>query len=189
MMESRWSDTDTSSLDDLDLLVYQSRLIGADPSLVVWGGGNTSLKVTEQDFRGRETKVLRVKGSGSDMKSIQRQDFPALRMDDLLTVFERADMTDDEMVEYQTRCLLESNSPRPSIETLLHAFLPFTSVAHSHADAILSLTNNTRAKEVLTTGVRQGYCCSGIPAAGVPPFQGGGSGRIAQSSGAGRRAP
>ena len=150
-MESRWSDTETSSLDDLDLLMYQSRLIGADPSLVVWGGGNTSLKVTEQDFQGRETKVLRVKGSGSDMKFIQRQDFPALRMDDLLPLFERTDMTDEEMVEYQTHCLLEPNSPRPSIETLLHAFLPFNSVAHSHADAILSLTNNTRAKEVLTT--------------------------------------
>ncbi|MFN8559656.1 MAG: hypothetical protein U0531_20710 [Dehalococcoidia bacterium] len=75
-MLSRWSDAAARGLDDLDTLVYQSRLIGADDTLVVWGGGNTSIKRAEEDFRGHPLDVLRVKGSGSDMKSIRRRDFP-----------------------------------------------------------------------------------------------------------------
>ena len=80
-MIARWSDAEAKGLDGLDLLVYGSRLIGAEPSLVVWGGGNTSLKVEERDFRGRTARVLRVKGSGSDLKSVARKDFPGVRMD------------------------------------------------------------------------------------------------------------
>ena len=79
-MKSRWSDAEAERLDALDLLVYSSRLIGADDTLVVWGGGNTSIKQVENDFRGLPADVLRVKGSGSDMKSIQRKDFPGVRM-------------------------------------------------------------------------------------------------------------
>src|SRR2546425_2064256 len=74
-MRSRWSDVETRDLSELDLLVYASRLIGAETSLVVWGGGNTSIKTTERDHRDRPVDVLRVKGSGSDLKSIQRKDF------------------------------------------------------------------------------------------------------------------
>ena len=150
-MENRWADADVAELDEVDLLVYQSRLIGADPGLVVWGGGNTSLKVVEADFRGRETKVVRVKGSGSDMKSVERKDFPGVRQDDVVPLFEREEMSDEEMVEHLGRCLMEPDSPRPSIETLLHAFLPQKSVAHSHADAILALTNTKRASQILQT--------------------------------------
>src|SRR5262249_54482701 len=75
-MNSRWDDAAADGLSDLDLLVYASRLIGAETSLVVWGGGNTSIKRVERDHRGREARVLRVKGSGSDLKSIQKKDFP-----------------------------------------------------------------------------------------------------------------
>ena len=88
-MESRWSAGDTAGMDDLDLLVYQSRIIGADPSLVVWGGGNTSVKLEEMDFRGRSTRVMRIKGTGTDMKSIERKHFPAVRMEDVLPLSER----------------------------------------------------------------------------------------------------
>jgi rhamnose utilization protein RhaD (predicted bifunctional aldolase and dehydrogenase) len=116
---------------------------------VLWGGGNTSLKVDELDFRGRPTHVLRVKGSGSDLKSVTRRDFPGVRMDDVLALFEREDMSDEDMVEYLSHTLMEPNSPRPSIETLLHAFVPARSVVHSHADVILALTNNDHAGEVL----------------------------------------
>lgn len=140
-MKSRWSETDTHKLDDLDLLVYSSRLIGADDTLVVWGGGNTSFKRTETDFRGRPVDVLRVKGSGSDMKSILRRDFPGVRLDDVRALLEREEMSDEEMVAYLRHTLMEPDSPRPSIETLLHAWIPDASVAHSHADAILMLTN------------------------------------------------
>lgn len=148
-MENRWSAEDVKDLDELDLLVYQSRLIGEEPSLVLWGGGNTSLKVTRTDFRGRQVKAMLVKGSGSDMKSVLRRDFPALRMDDILPLFELSRMSDDRMVEYLSHCVMDPGSPRPSIETLLHGFLPQSSVVHTHADAILSLTNTRNPHKVL----------------------------------------
>jgi rhamnulose-1-phosphate aldolase/alcohol dehydrogenase len=129
--------------------VYASRLIGAETSLVVWGGGNTSIKLAERDYRGREVRVLRVKGSGSDLKSIEKKHFPGVRMDDVLALLERQDMGDQEMVDYLAHALQEPASPRPSIETLLHGFLPAEAVIHTHADAIVSLTNNDRAADVL----------------------------------------
>lgn len=144
-----WTQDETEGLDDLDLLVYQSRILGSDPRLVLWGGGNTSLKVSERDFRGRDTHVLRVKGSGSDLKAVTRRDFPGVRLDDVLPLMEREAMSDEEMVAYLGHALMEPNSPRPSIETLLHAFIPARSVVHSHADAILALTNNLRWQEAL----------------------------------------
>ncbi len=148
-MKSRWSDAEAKGLDGLDLLVYGSRLIGAEPSLVVWGGGNTSLKVTERDFRGREVRVLRVKGSGSDLKSVTRKDFPGVRMDEILALLGRSDMDDQEMVGYLAHALQELGGARPSIETLLHGFLPHEAVIHTHADAIVSLSNTDRCREVI----------------------------------------
>src|SRR6267378_7281568 len=148
-MNSRWDAAAAKKLDGLDLLVYASRLIGAETSLVVWGGGNTSIKQIERDHRGREVRVLRVKGSGSDLKSIEKKHFPGVRMDDVLALLDRADMGDQEMVDYLAHALQEPASPRPSIETLLHGFLPATAVIHTHADAVVSLTNNDRSREVL----------------------------------------
>src|SRR5262245_57909073 len=148
-MNSRWDDAAVQSLDGLGLLVYASRLIGAETSLVVWGGGNTSIKIAERDYRGRDVRVLRVKGSGSDLKSIERKHFPGVRIDDVLALLERRDMGDQEMVDYLAHALQEPSSPRPSIETLLHGFLPAEAVIHTHADAIVSLTNNDRAADTL----------------------------------------
>src|SRR5215510_7060728 len=157
-MNSRWDDTAAQGLSDLDLLVYASRLIGAETSLVVWGGGNTSVKRMERDHRGREVSVLRVKGSGSDLKSIQKKDFPGVRMDDLLALLERGSMEDQAMVDYFAHALLEPSSPRPSIETPLHGFLPAEAVIHTHADAIVSLTNNDRCAEVVSLAyLRPGF--------------------------------
>jgi rhamnulose-1-phosphate aldolase/alcohol dehydrogenase len=136
-------------MDELDKLVYMSRLIGADTSLVVWGGGNTSIKVVERDFKGTEVPAMWIKGSGSDMKSIVRRQFPRLNLDDILPLFARDGMTDEDMVAYLEHCLMDPGSPRSSIETLLHAFLPFMSVAHSHADAVVALTNNQDMDSVL----------------------------------------
>src|SRR5512141_3105118 len=99
-MRSRWDDAAAKNLDGLDLLVYASRLIGAETTLVVWGGGNTSIKQDERDHRGRPARVLRVKGSGSDLKSIQRKDFPGVRMDDIRALLDRREMDDQEMVAY-----------------------------------------------------------------------------------------
>jgi len=148
-MNSRWDDAAVGNLDGLGLLVYASRLVGAETSLVVWGGGNTSIKLMERDYRGREVRVLRVKGSGSDLKSIEKRHFPGVRMDDVLALLERQDMGDQEMVDYLAHVLQEPASPRPSIETLLHGFLPAEAVIHTHADAIVSLTNNDHAAGVL----------------------------------------
>jgi rhamnulose-1-phosphate aldolase/alcohol dehydrogenase len=149
-MQSRWDDADAGKLTELDLLVYASRLIGAETSLVVWGGGNTSIKAVERDHRGREIPVLRVKGSGSDLKSVQRKDFPGVRMDDILGLLDREDMGDQEMVDYLAHSLVDVGGARPSIETLLHGFVGAHAVVHTHADAIVSLTNNDRAQDVVS---------------------------------------
>src|SRR5256886_3394090 len=149
-MRSRWSDVETRDLSELDALVYASRLIGAETSLVVWGGGNTSIKTTERDHRDRPVDVLRVKGSGSDLKSIQKKDFPGVRMDDIRALLARQDMGDEEMVAYLAHTLQDPGGVRPSIETLLHGFVDAPVVIHTHADAIVSLTNNDKAADVLT---------------------------------------
>jgi rhamnulose-1-phosphate aldolase/alcohol dehydrogenase len=149
-MQSRWDDDAARGLSPLDLLVYASRLVGRETSLAIWGGGNTSLKLIEPDFRGRPIPVLRVKGSGSDLKCVTRRDFPGVRLDDVRPLLERDDMGDQEMVDYLACCLQEPGSPRPSIETLLHGFLPAEAVIHTHADAIVALTNTERGHDVVT---------------------------------------
>ena len=131
-----------SGATDLERLIARSRLIGADPALVVHGGGNTSSKTRERDHLGREREALRIKGSGTDLKTIGADGFPGLFLDDLLPLRERAAMSDEEMVAYLAHCMVEPGSRRPSIETLLHAFLPARHVDHVHADVICALTNN-----------------------------------------------
>lgn len=116
-------------------LVARSRRLGADRSVCNWGGGNTSAKATEIDFRGRPARVLWVKGSGSDLATCSEGSFTGLLLDDLLPLLERERMSDSEMVDYLAHCFFEPGRPRPSIETLLHAFLPFAHVDHTHADA------------------------------------------------------
>ncbi len=147
-MHNQWRDDDTATLDPIDQLIVQARLAGSEPALVLWGGGNNSLKTEEIDFAGRPVRALRIKGSGSDMKAMQRSDFPGVRLDDLLPLMAREDMSDAQMVEYIAHTLLAPNSPRPSIETLLHAFIPHAAVLHTHADAILMLTN-TPARDAM----------------------------------------
>jgi rhamnulose-1-phosphate aldolase/alcohol dehydrogenase len=147
-VRNRWSDQPAGA-SGIDALVAMSRLVGAEPSLLLWGGGNTSLKQMERDYRGKRTHVLRVKGSGSDLKSVLPGDFPGVRLEDVLPLEERDAMTDEEMVAYLTHTLIEPDSPRPSIETLLHAFLPDAAVLHSHADAIVALTNTQHSQETL----------------------------------------
>ncbi|HEX7421751.1 MAG TPA: class II aldolase/adducin family protein, partial [Thermoanaerobaculia bacterium] len=138
-MINRWSDV--RPLSPVDDLVHQSRLVGAEESLVLWGGGNNSIKTTAEDLLGNTIEVMLIKSSGSDMKSIAAKQFPAVRLDYIRPLRHRAEMSDEEMADYLTRCLTDPSGPRPSIETLLHAFLPAVAVLHTHADAILALTN------------------------------------------------
>lgn len=148
-MKSLWSNQDAKGLDGLEILVYASRLIGVDSNLVVWGGGNSSVKVMGQDHTGRPVHILWMKGSGSDMRTITPKQFTPLRLDDLLPLMNQETMADEEMVAYQAKCVLEPGSPKPSIETLLHAFLPPPHIYHTHADAICALTDTPSSKRVM----------------------------------------
>jgi rhamnulose-1-phosphate aldolase/alcohol dehydrogenase len=127
--------TDTSTSTILAQLVARSRRLGADRSVCNWGGGNTSAKADEVDFRGRTARVLWVKGSGSDLATVTEASFTGLYLDDVLPLLERQHMSDSQMVDYLAHCFYEPGRPRPSIETLLHGFLPFAHVDHTHADA------------------------------------------------------
>ena len=127
--------TDVSVPTVLAQLVARSRKLGADRSICNWGGGNTSAKADEVDFRGRRARILWVKGSGSDLASVTEASFTGLYMADVLPLLDRERMSDSEMVDYLAHCFYEPGRPRPSIETLLHGFLPFAHIDHTHADA------------------------------------------------------
>ena len=116
-------------------LVARSRQLGADRTICNWGGGNTSAKADEIDFRGQTRRVLWVKGSGSDLATVTERSFTGLYLDDLAPLVERPIMSDTDMVAYLAHCYFDPTRPRPSIETLLHGFLPFTHIDHTHADA------------------------------------------------------
>jgi rhamnose utilization protein RhaD (predicted bifunctional aldolase and dehydrogenase)/NAD(P)-dependent dehydrogenase (short-subunit alcohol dehydrogenase family) len=124
---------------DLALRVYTTRLLGGDPSLVLHGGGNTSVKLRLPDLMGREVDVLCVKGSGADMAVIEPAGLPAVRLTELRMLLERDAMSDEDMVRAQRANLLDPMAPNPSVETLLHAFIPQRFVDHTHATAVLSL--------------------------------------------------
>ncbi|WP_101844726.1 bifunctional aldolase/short-chain dehydrogenase [Halobacillus sp. Marseille-P3879] len=139
-VKNKWNDKDAQQLQTgLDELVYRSNLLGSDRSVCNFGGGNTSMKTTEKDFRGRDIEVMWVKGSGSDLATMEAKHFTGLKMEDIRPLLEREEMSDEEMVEYLSHCMIDSKHPRSSIETLLHAFLPFKHVDHTHPDAIISL--------------------------------------------------
>src|SRR5215469_17403129 len=125
----------TASLSTLDHLVARSRRLGADRTVCNWGGGNTSAKSDETDFRGRQARVLWVKGSGSDLASCTTASFTGLYLEDVTPLLERERMSDTDMVDYLAHCFFDPGRPRPSIETLLHGFLPFAHIDHTHADA------------------------------------------------------
>ncbi len=141
----------------LEQLVSRSNAIGEDPSLVVYGGGNTSAKGSVIDHLGREQRVMWVKGSGADMRGSVDSDYPALRLDDLLPLLEREDMSDEEMTDLVARALLDPGARRPSIETLLHAFLPYTHIDHVHADAICALTNHADGPRIVREALGDGF--------------------------------
>jgi rhamnose utilization protein RhaD (predicted bifunctional aldolase and dehydrogenase)/NAD(P)-dependent dehydrogenase (short-subunit alcohol dehydrogenase family) len=126
---------------DLALRVYTTRLLGRDPKLVLHGGGNTSLKTRLPDLLGEEVAALCVKGSGSDMAAIEPAGLPAVRLDRLRSLRARNALADEDMVRVLRESLIDPMAPNPSVETLLHAFLPHKFVDHTHANAILSLVD------------------------------------------------
>ncbi|RTE04395.1 bifunctional aldolase/short-chain dehydrogenase [Paenibacillus whitsoniae] len=149
MVQSLWDNQEASKLQSgLDQLVYRSNIIGADRRVCNWGGGNTSSKTIVKDFRGRDVEVMFVKGSGSDLATMKAGNFTGLRMEDIRPLFEKEEMPDAEMVAYLANCMIDAKHPRASIETLLHAFLPFKHVDHTHPDAIISLCCADNGKEI-----------------------------------------
>lgn len=158
-MQSRWSDEDARdyieryqdaphSNEDVALRVYSSRLIGREPSLVLHGGGNTSVKTQLVDDTGQPVEVLCVKGSGWDLGDIEPAGLPAVRLSTLTALRSLEAMSDEDMVNAQRTRLLDAGAPNPSVETLLHAFLPAKFIDHSHADAILACVDQPDAARI-----------------------------------------
>ncbi len=168
-MRSRWVDSEAKSAvdryaaaglpPDLALRVYTTRLLGGDPKLVLHGGGNTSVKLRMADLAGEPADVLCVKGSGWDMAVIEPAGLPAVRLEPLRRLLERETLTDEEMVRAQRANLIDPMAPNPSVETLLHAFLPHKFVDHTHATAVLSLVDQPDSKRLCEEvyGARMGF--------------------------------
>ena len=134
---------------DLALRIYTTHLLGNNSELVLHGGGNTSVKSNEKDIFGKDAEVIYVKGSGWDMSNLNEKGMPGLFLKPLLKTLTLQKMSDEKMVNYLRSNLLDSNSPNPSVETLLHAYLPFKYVDHTHSNAILSLVNLFNSKQIL----------------------------------------
>jgi len=155
-MENRWNDKDAKAAiaqyadvsEDVALRVYTSRLIGAEPKLVLHGGGNTSVKSRTKNRLGEEVEVLYVKGSGWDLDTLEPPGLPGVQLDYLRQLRSLPSLSDEAMVNDQRTHLLDASSPNPSVETLMHAFLPHKFVDHSHADAILVIANQPNAEKI-----------------------------------------
>ena len=159
MVVNRWRDEDAKKIVDtagddladreLALRVYTSRLIGQDHDLVLHGGGNTSCKLSRKDIFGNDVPVLHVKGSGWDLETIEAAGLPAVSIEPLKELRKLDRLSDEDMVNAQRKNLLDSTSPNPSVETLLHAYLPHTYVDHTHATAMLALADLPEVEAVV----------------------------------------
>ncbi|MCU7939558.1 MAG: bifunctional aldolase/short-chain dehydrogenase [gamma proteobacterium symbiont of Bathyaustriella thionipta] len=152
-MQNRWNENDAQQYSsgnnnpDLALRVYSSRLLGQDKSLVLHGGGNTSVKIEQTNILGDRETILYVKGSGWDLETIEAQGYAPVQMSHLLKLAQLKELTDAQMVNELKTHLTLSNAPGPSVETILHALLPYKYVDHTHADAVVSITNTENGME------------------------------------------
>src|SRR6201991_1560453 len=176
-MQSAWNDSDADAAvaayenlgRDLALRVYTTRLLGQDPRLVLHGGGNTSVKTEIIDLNGDTAEVLCVKGSGWDMGSIEPAGMPAVRLAPLLKLRAREKLSDEEMVRLQRANLIDPSAPNPSVEALLHAFIPHKFVDHTHSTAVLALTDQPDGEALCREvfGSRVGYVPYIMPGFGL----------------------
>jgi rhamnose utilization protein RhaD (predicted bifunctional aldolase and dehydrogenase)/NAD(P)-dependent dehydrogenase (short-subunit alcohol dehydrogenase family) len=158
-MNSLWNDDDAAAAieryaaagvgEDLALRTYSARLLGGDPSLVLHGGGNTSVKTTARDLFGDEVEVICVKGSGWDLATIEPPGHPAVRLGPLIRLRSLDRLSDEAMVNAQRQNLLDAAAPTPSVETLLHAFIPERFIDHTHAVAVLALADQPDAQALV----------------------------------------
>ena len=176
-MQSAWTDRDADAAvaryeslgRDVALRVYTTRLLGQDPRLVLHGGGNTSVKTAISDLNGEDVDVLCVKGSGWDMGSIEPAGLPAVRLAPLLKLRAREKLSDEEMVRLQRANLIDPAAPNPSVEALLHAFIPHKFVDHTHSTAVLALTDQPDGEALCREvyGKRVGYVPYLMPGFGL----------------------
>jgi rhamnose utilization protein RhaD (predicted bifunctional aldolase and dehydrogenase)/NAD(P)-dependent dehydrogenase (short-subunit alcohol dehydrogenase family) len=176
-MQSAWTDRDADAAvaryanlgRDLALRVYTTRLLGKDPRLVLHGGGNTSVKTEIADLNGDAVEVLCVKGSGWDMGAIEPAGLPAVRLAPLLKLRARESLSDEEMVRLQRTNLIDPAAPNPSVEALLHAFIPHKFVDHTHSTAVLALTDQPDGEALCREvfGKRVGYVPYVMPGFGL----------------------
>ena len=146
-MKSLWNDADAAACnDDLALRVYTSRLLGQDKTLVLHGGGNTSVKITQQNVFGEDETLLYVKGSGWDLETIQAPGFAPVHLGYLQRLAQLPSLSDPEMVNQLVTHQTLASAPTPSVEAILHAILPYRYVDHTHANTIISLTNTANGE-------------------------------------------
>ena len=149
-MKSLWDDKESSKYTtDLDLRVYTSRLLGQDSSLVLHGGGNTSVKSTTKNLFGESEDILYVKGSGWDLATIEAEGFAPVKMDMLLKMAKLEKLDDPNMVKYQRLAMTNPIAPNPSVEAILHAIIPFKFVDHTHTDAVVTITNTPSGEKLI----------------------------------------
>ena len=145
--------------EDLALRTYSARLLGQEPRLVLHGGGNTSVKTTQRDVFGDLVEVLCVKGSGWDLATIEPPGHPAVRLGPLMKLRALDRLSDEDMVNAQRQCLLDAGAPNPSVETLLHAYIPEKFVDHTHSTAILSIADQPDAAAMFQEIFGQRMAC------------------------------
>jgi len=144
-MQNYWNDAEAAELNsDLDMRVYTSRLLGKDMNLVMHGGGNTSVK---SSVNGEE--ILYVKGSGWDLETIEAEGFAPVKLKALLDMAELEKLSDMEMVAQQRKAMIDPSAPNPSVEAILHAVIPFKFVDHTHADALVTISNTPHGEATL----------------------------------------
>ena len=147
-MKNLWSDKEAANYtDSLALRVYTSRLLGQNPSLVLHGGGNTSVKITEKNLVNHDEEILYVKGSGWDLEFIEKAGFSPVRMSHMLSLSKLDSLSDPQMVNELKTQLTNSSAPSPSVETILHAALPFKYVDHTHSDSVVTITNTSNGEK------------------------------------------
>ncbi len=147
-MKSLWNHQEARKCgkDLLKLRVYTSRLLGAEEDLVLHGGGNTSVKIKEKNIFGETEDILHVKGSGWDLATIEAPGFAPLKLDSLYKLAELDSLSDMDMVKYQRMALTNPAAPNPSVEAILHGIIPYTFVDHTHADAVVVITNTSKGR-------------------------------------------
>ena len=148
-MKSSWNNREAKSCgkDLLKMRVYTSRLLGKEEDLVMHGGGNTSVKIKEKNIFGETEDILYVKGSGWDLATIEDQGFTPVKLDALYKLVQLDTLSDMDMVKYQRMAVTNPEAPNPSVETILHGIIPYTFVDHTHADAVVIITNSPNGKK------------------------------------------